>query len=69
MQTVTADEIDYIVASFRAWCAANGKPAPAAEDAYAYFLYVQSAEPFVAEKLDDDWDDFLAFLLERRLLM
>jgi hypothetical protein len=68
MQTVTSDEIDYIVASFRAWCVANGKPAPTAEDAFVYFSHVQEHEPFVAEKLDSDWDDFLAFLQERRLI-
>lgn len=68
MQTITSDEIDYIVASFRAWCVANDKPAPTAEDALAYFSYAQSNEPFVAEKLDGDWDDFLAFLQERRLV-
>lgn len=68
MQTITSAEIDYIVASFRAWCAEHGKPAPTAEDALAYFTHVQQAEPFIAERLDDDWDDFLAFLRERRLI-
>jgi hypothetical protein len=68
MQTVTSDESDYIVASFRAWCVANGKAAPTVEDAFAYFNYVQANEPFVAEKLDGDLEDFIAFLRERRLL-
>lgn len=68
MQTITSDEIDYIVASFRAWCADNGKPLPTAEDAFAYFSYAQAHEPFVADKIDGDWDDFLAFLQERRLI-
>jgi hypothetical protein len=68
MQTVTSDEIDYITASFKAWCAANAKPAPTAEEAYAYFQHAQAAEPFIAEKLDGDWPDFLAFLQERRLV-
>ncbi|MBY0509022.1 MAG: hypothetical protein K2P94_02615 [Rhodospirillaceae bacterium] len=69
MQTVTSDEIYYIVASFRAWCVANNKAAPTAEDAFVYFSYVQANEPFVAEKLDGDWDDFLAFLRERRAVI
>jgi len=69
MQTVTSDEIDYIVASFRSWCATHGKPAPTAEEAMAYFSYVQTNEPFIAEKLDGDWEDFLAFLQERRLIL
>lgn len=68
MQTITTDEIEYIAASFRAWCAAQGKPAPTAEDAFAYFSHAQTNEPFVAEKLDGDWDDFLAFLQERQLV-
>lgn len=68
MQTITSDEIDYIVASFKAWCRTNAKPAPTAEDALAYFNYAQNAEPFVAERLDGDWPDFLTFLQERRLV-
>lgn len=68
MQTLTSDEIGYITASFRAWCAAHGKTAPTADDALAYFAYVQDHEPFVAERIDDDWDDFIAFLRERRLV-
>ena len=68
MQTITSDEIDYIVANFKAWCVANAKPAPTAEDAFAYFAHAQSSEPFVAERLDGDWPDFLAFLQERQLI-
>ena len=68
MQTVTTDEIDYVTASFRAWCLEHEKPAPTVEDAFAYFNHAQSNEPFIAEKLDGDWDDFLAFLLERQLV-
>ena len=68
MQTLTSDEIDYVAASFRAWCAGHGKAVPTVEDALAYFTDAQSNEPFVAEKLDGDWDDFLAFLRERRLV-
>jgi len=69
VQTVTSAEIDYIVASFKAWCTAHGKATPTTEDAAAYFTHVQQAEPFIAERLDDDWDDFLAFLRERRLIV
>ncbi len=69
MQTLTSDEIGYITASFRAWCTAHGKSAPTREDAEAYFIYVQHNEPFIAERIDDDWDDFVAFLTERRLLL
>jgi len=69
MQTLTADEIDYIAASFRAWCSAHGKSAPTADDALAYFSYVQEHEPFIAERIDDDWDDFISFLHERRLVL
>ena len=68
MQTLTTAEIDYITASFRAWCAAQRKDAPTLEEASAYFSYVQANEPFIAERLDDDWDDFVAFLRERRLI-
>ena len=68
MQTLTSDEIDYIIASFRAWCAAQGKTPPTAEDAAAYFSHVQDHEPFVAERIDGDWDDFIAFLREWRLV-
>lgn len=68
MQTLTSDEIDYIATSFRAWCAAQGKSAPTADDALAYFSHVQANEPFVAEWIDDDWEDFIAFLRERRLV-
>lgn len=68
MQTLNSDEIGYITASFRAWCAANGKPAPTADDALAYFSHVQDHEPFVAERIDGDWDDFIAFLREWRLV-
>ena len=68
MQTLTSEEIGYIAASFRAWCAANGKFAPTADDALAYFSHVQSHEPFVAERIDGDWDDFIAFLRERQLV-
>jgi hypothetical protein len=68
MQTLTSDEIDYIAASFRAWCAAEGKLIPTADDALAYFSHVRTHEPFIAERIDDDWDDFIAFLRERRLV-
>jgi hypothetical protein len=68
MQTLTSDEIDYIAASFRAWCASEGKAAPTADDAAAYFSHVQTHEPFIAERIDGDWDDFIAFLRERQLL-
>ena len=68
MQTLTSDEIDYITGSFRAWCAAEGKLAPTAEDAAAYFSHVQDHEPFIAERIDGDWDDFIAFLREWRLV-
>ncbi len=68
MQTLTSDEIDYIAASFRAWCSAEGKAAPTADDALAYFTQVQAQEPFIAERIDGDWDDFIAFLRERRLM-
>jgi hypothetical protein len=68
LQTLTSSEIDYIAASFRAWCAAQDKPAPTADDASAYLSHVQANEPFVAERIDDDWDDFIAFLHERQLV-
>ncbi len=68
MQTLTSQDIDYIGVSFKLWCAASDKPAPTAEHAFAYFSYVQEQEPYIAELIDGDWDDFLAFLRERRLL-
>ena len=68
MQTLTSAEIDYIAASFQAWYAAQGKSAANADDALAYFSHVQAHEPFVAERIDGDWDDFIAFLRERRLV-
>ncbi len=68
MQTLTSDEIDYIAASFRAWCSAEGKGAPTADDALAYFTHVQAHEPYIAERIDGDWDDFIAFMRERRLV-
>jgi hypothetical protein len=68
MHTLASDEIDYITASFRAWCATQGKSDPTADDALAYFSHVQAHEPFVAERIDGDWDDFIAFLRERRLV-
>ncbi len=72
MQTLTSEEIDYVSASFRAWCAvhteSHAKPAPTLESAFAYFSYVQEHEPFVAELIDGDWEDFVAFLRERQLL-
>jgi hypothetical protein len=68
MQTLTSDEIDYIAASFRAWCTAHVPSTPTAKDALVYFSYVQAHEPFVAEKIDGDWDDFVAFLRERQLV-
>ena len=68
MLTMTEQEIDFVAASFRAWCTARGKSAPTADDALAYFSHVQAHEPFVAERIDGDWDDFIAFLRERRLV-
>lgn len=68
MLTVTEQEIDFVAASFKAWCAQHGKAAPTADDAAAYFAFAQSNEPYAAELIDNDWDDFLAFLQERRLL-
>ena len=68
MQTLTSGEIDFIAASFCAWCAAHGKSAPTEDDALAYFSHVQAHEPFVAERIDGDWDDFIAFLHERQLV-
>ena len=68
MLTMTSDEIDYVAASFKAWCAAHGKPAPDADDALAYFTYAPTQDPTVAEFIDGDWDDFQAFLRERRLI-
>jgi len=69
MLTMTSQDIDYVTASFKAWCVQNTKPAPTAEDAEVYFTYVQHFEPSVAELLDNDWDDFLVFLRERGLLV
>ncbi len=69
MLTMTSQEIDYVAASFKAWCVQHKKPAPTAEDAEVYFTYVQHFEPSVAELLNNDWDDFLAFLRERGLLV
>jgi hypothetical protein len=68
MQTLNEQDIDYIVTSFKAWCAAHAKPAPTSEDALAYFTYAQENEPFIAERMDGDWDDFLAFLQGRWLV-
>ncbi len=68
MLTMTEQEIDFVAASFRAWCTENGKLAPSADDAAAYFAQVQNNEPMAAELIDHDWEDFLAFLQERRLL-
>ena len=68
MQTLTSEEIDYVSASFRAWCAVHAKPVPTLESAFAYFSYVQKHEPFAAELIDGDWQDFVAFLRERQLL-
>ena len=68
MQTLTSQDIDYLAASFKAWCAANSKPAPTTEDAFIYFSYVQEQEPYLADLIDGDWEDFVAFLRERRLL-
>lgn len=68
MQTLSSGEIDYITASFRAWCAAEGRTAPTADDALAYFSHVQDHEPFVAERIDGDLEDFVAFLREWRLM-
>jgi len=68
MLTMTSQEIDYVAASFAAWCAANGTSAPDVTAALAYFNHVQENEAYVAELIDADWDDFIAFLRERRLI-
>ncbi len=68
MQTISSGEIDYLAASFRAWCKANAVTTPDADAAQAYFAYVRENEPYAAELIDDDWEDFIAFLTERRLL-
>lgn len=68
MQTLNSAEIDYVTASFKAWCAENHKPAPTLEDAAVFFAHVQSREPHLAELMDDDWEDFQAFLFERQLV-
>jgi len=68
MLTMTSQEIDYVVASFKAWCVQHDKPAPTLEDAEVYYTHVQHFEPAVAEFVDGDWDDFVAFLRERSLL-
>jgi hypothetical protein len=68
MQTLTSEDIDYVSGSFRAWCTANNQPKPSLDQAFAYFSYVQEYEPYVAELIDGDWDDFVIFLRERKLL-
>jgi hypothetical protein len=67
--TMTSQEIDYVAASFAAWCAANGRSSPDVTAALAYFNQVQHHEPYAAELIDADWDDFIAFLRERRLIV
>jgi hypothetical protein len=68
MQTMTSDEIAYVVASFKAWCAAHDKPVASEEEALGFFTYVHNEAPALAELITDDWEDFIAFLQERRLL-
>jgi hypothetical protein len=68
MLTMTSQEIDCVVASFKAWCTQNNKPAPRPEDAEVYFTYAQHFESSIGELIDNDWDDFLVFLNERGLL-
>ena len=68
MLTMNDQEIGYVAASFRAWCMQHKIAAPDLDTARAYFDYVQGHEPSVAEFIDGDWDDFLVFLNERRLL-
>jgi len=68
MLTMTAAEIGYVAASFQAWCRQHGKSRPGIDDARAYFIHAGAHEPAVAEFLDDDWEDFAAFLAERHLI-